>query len=244
MRNLFFALVLANLAFAAWSAWYAAAPPATAVSAQSAVPIRLVSEVAREKPEGARAPGVGSDERGGEQAPSVGSNEPGGTLPSQLASPDPDRCVSVGPFADLDDAEAAASRLRALDYAAAPRAADGDVWIGYWVHIDAIPSRVEANRALADLRENGVADAYLIPGEADGDIISLGVFSDIGRAGRLRERARELGLDALVVDRSRRGTVYWIDMELPGSHELDLEGLQAPGRITRLEQRSCETTAD
>jgi hypothetical protein len=231
MRNVFFALVLANLGFAAWAAWYAAAPTESAVRAESRVPIRLVSEVAAdEKPESLPA----RDDLSGLV----------GTSHTQLASPDADRCISVGPFAELDDAAAATSRLRALGHATSQRAADGDIWVGYWVHVDAIPTRAEANRALTDLRENGLAEAYLIPGEEDGDIISLGVFSDIARAGRLRERVRGLGLDALVVDRSRRGTVYWIDVDLRGGDELDFEALGAPGRITRLEQRPCGTTAD
>jgi hypothetical protein len=76
------------------------------------------------------------------------------------------------------------------------------------------------------------------PGDA-GFLISLGVFSEISRAGTLREQVRALGQEPVIVDRTRRGTVYWIDLQLPTDAGLDLEALQTPGRITRLEQRNC-----
>ncbi|NIW23470.1 MAG: hypothetical protein GWN29_02330, partial [Gammaproteobacteria bacterium] len=46
MRNLFFGLVLANLGFAAWAAWYAEPATSNGVVASSGVPsITLVSEL-------------------------------------------------------------------------------------------------------------------------------------------------------------------------------------------------------
>lgn len=299
MRNLFFALVLGNLAFAAWSAWHAKTPRGGAPAAKG-TPLRLVSEAseaaspsgydARDAGGGARsaaerafvtpAPGQGGaavavgspGQEGARAAESLGQEavlEDGVVTASpQQAEPSPrpsdasaarpgaareegagpandltsaaSRCVSIGPFAELADAAAASARLRDAGREPEQRAAEGDIWIGYWVHIDAIPSRDEANRTLSALRENGIAEAYLIPGEQDGDIISLGVFSDAARAGRLREQVRLIGFEPLVADRSRRGTVYWVDVTLPADAELDFESLQAPRRITRLEQRPCE----
>ncbi|HEU4620048.1 MAG TPA: hypothetical protein VFV10_18570, partial [Gammaproteobacteria bacterium] len=75
----------------------------------------------------------------------------------------------------------------------------------------------------------------------DGKIISLGVFTEIARAGRLRDQVRALGFEPLVVDRTRREDVYWIDLMLKAGREVDFEALQTPGRITRLEQRPCGT---
>ena len=305
MRNLFFALVLANLAFAAWQAWFAAEDPVRErpTDADSAA-IRLVTEV--EPDDGALSPrgdpipeaggagaaadlarrdtgtavrpdaagidppnldlapriaapslgarAMGSAPNSGERdadpaaAPSVPATESAAEAPAlrggataAASAPASDRCVSVGPFLEPSEADDAAERLRAsgLD-PAPPRAAEGDIGISYWVHLDAIPTRAEANEMLSTLRENGVADAYLIPGEEDGDIISLGVFNDVVRANRLRDQIRPIGLEPLVVDRPRRGTVYWVDVALRAGRQLEFEALRTPGRIMRLEQRPCE----
>jgi len=283
MRNLFFALVLANLAFAAWQAWFAAEDPVRErpTDADSSA-IRLVTEVEPDdgalsrrgdpipeaggagaaadlarrdtgtavRPDAAgidppnldlapriAAPSLGARGRG--SAPNSGERD---ADPAAAASaPASDRCVSVGPFLEPSEADDAAERLRAsgLD-PAPPRAAEGDTGISYWVHLDAIPTRAEANEMLSTLRENGVADAYLIPGEEDGDIISLGVFNDVVRANRLRDQIRPIGLEPLVVDRPRRGTVYWVDVALRAGRQLEFEALRTPGRIMRLEQRPCE----
>lgn len=259
MRNLFFALVLANLAFGAWSAWHSTAPSATVAAGGGNGSIRLVSEVGESSmgtEAEARNAAEPAQERAADDAPAssaasasgaeasldaASSSPPGtGSAPSSASVR---RCVSVGPFADLSDAAAASSRLRAAGRDASQRVAEGDIWVGYWVHIDAIRTRDEANRIVSELHANGVDEAYLIPGEEDGDIVSLGVFSEAARAGRLRQQVRDLGYDPVVVDRSRRGTVYWVDVELPPGGDLDLETLQAPGRITRLEQRPCPAPA-
>jgi hypothetical protein len=153
-----------------------------------------------------------------------------------------ERCVSVGPFLDLAQATTASAKLRASGYEPSQRAGEGDVWVGYWVYLDAIPSRDEANRILTVLHDNGVADAYGIQGD-DGRIISLGVFNEIARAGRLRDEVRALGFEPKVVDRTRRQDVYFIDLLLSPSRQVDFEALQTTGRITRLEQRPCPGAA-
>jgi hypothetical protein len=114
--------------------------------------------------------------------------------------------------------------------------------VGYWVYLDAIPSREEANRILTVLHDNGVAEAYGIQGD-DGRLISLGVFTEIARAGRLRDQVRALGFEPKVVDRTRREDVYYIDLKLVPGRQVDYEALQTPGRITRLEQRPCPGAA-
>ena len=258
MRNLFFALVLANLAFAAWQAWFAAEAPVREPPADADMSaIRLIAEVGPDEAlprPGARSaaadPAGGAGPAAGPQSLDLGTalrpeaatvEVPDLDLAVRIPPPSPVevRCVGIGPFSERDDADGAADRLRASGLDPAPRAAEGDVGTSYWVHLDAIPTRAEANEMLSTLRENGVDDAYLIPGEEDGDIISLGVFNDVVRANRLRDQIRPIGFDPLVVDRPRRGTVYWVDVTLPAGRRLDFEALQTPGRIMRLEQRPC-----
>ena len=229
MRNLFLALVLANLGFAAWAAWYAEPQRSSSLVVNPRVPgITLVSELedaARETIE--------------ELAEAVPEPEP---LPEPVvATADTQRCISVGPFQELAQASAAQAALREAGFAPSQRVVDGEVWVGYWVHLSGVPTRDEASEILGVLHANDISDSYIVPGGEESQIISLGVFSEISRAGSVREQVRALGYDPTVSDRSRSATLYWIDVSASSQSDIDLDALQAPGRINRLEQRLCES---
>lgn len=278
MRNLFFALLLANLIFAAWQLWFAAPEPAMPWPDDSPALV-LASErpaATRGDRDGARAGAsassidlssspraAGVDGSTGQPSGSAAArarDEPVGDEPPEPAGTDdapgsgaaaavetpvtatadtPARCISLGPFRDLPQVEDAAAALRDGGYVPEPRATEGEIFAGYWVYIDAIASMAQANAAVARLVENGVADAYVIPGDDTGNIVSLGVFNEIARAGVLSDAVRRLGYDPVITDRTRQGTVYWLDVALNEAQALDLDLLQSPGRILRLEQRRC-----
>jgi hypothetical protein len=169
---------------------------------------------------------------------------PGGAAPPVTAGADAaPRCTTVGPFRELAQAATAAATLRTAGYQPTQRVAEGDVWIGYWVYIDSIATEVEANAILAKVRAEGVTDSYVIPNSDSGNLVSLGVFSEISGVARRREQVRSLGYDPKVVDRTRRATVYWVDVVLTAEQALDFDALQTPGRIQRLEQRNCDAPA-
>jgi len=152
-------------------------------------------------------------------------------------------CMSVGPFRELAQAATATATLRTAGYQPTQRVADGEIWIGYWIYIDAIPTEAEANAILAKVRGQGITESYVIPNSDSGNLVSLGVFGEIGNVTRRREQVRALGYDPKVVDRTRRATVYWVDVALTAGQTLDLDKLQTPGRIQRLEQRACDAPA-
>ncbi|HLF22627.1 MAG TPA: SPOR domain-containing protein, partial [Burkholderiales bacterium] len=151
------------------------------------------------------------------------------------------RCISVGPFRELAQAAAATANLRTAGYLPTQRVAEGDIWIGYWVYIQAIPTEAEANEILARIRATGVNDAYVIPNSDSGNLVSLGVFTEMNGVTRRRDEMRSLGYEPTVIDRTRRATLYWVDVILQPNQTLDFEALQTPGRIIRLEQRACES---
>jgi cell division septation protein DedD len=280
MRNLFLALVLANLAFAAWHTWFSGEPRPSTVARPDMPGITLVSELDEElgvqggpgaadpAPTGSpvagaagpatgtadpnasvsRQAGPGAAADGGEATEGGPADTPNADLADQPnvareGPPNASRCVSVGPFRELSQAATAAANLRAAGYDPAQRVAEGEVWVGYWVYISGIATEAQANEILARLRDNGVTDSYVIPGSDSGNLVSLGVFSEISRAGNRREEVRALGYEPTVTDRTRRATVYWVDVVLRADQSLDFETLQTPGRILRLEQRSCESPA-
>jgi hypothetical protein len=210
--------------------------------------------------QGAPPPGAagGSVARLGGSAPpsaaasnsSATSAAPSATSIQKPAAPAPTpatagatRCTSVGPFRELAQAATATSTLRGAGYQPMQRVADGEIWIGYWIYIDAIPTEAEANAILAKVRGQGITESYVIPNSDSGNLVSLGVFGEISNVTRRREQVRSLGYDPKVVDRTRRATVYWVDVVLAGDQTVDLDKLQTPGKIQRLEQRACEAPA-
>jgi hypothetical protein len=284
MRNLFLVLLLANLAFAAWHAWFAQPPRPTHVVDPNVPGITLVKELSDDAAALSGAEGQSATLSGAESQPMPLQADNGDGVAAAAASGEAGqadtgiahersdvaaraenksarsdstaagstdhsvvlagaRCTSVGPFRELAQAATAAATLRTAGYQPTQRVAEGDIWIGYWVYIDAIPTVALANEILAKVRSDGVTDSYVIPNSDSGNLVSLGVFSEISGVSRRREQVLALGYEPKVVDRTRRATVYWVDVVLKGTQVLDFEALQTPGRIIRLEQRSCEAPA-
>jgi hypothetical protein len=213
LRALVLILVFANVAFFAWSRWIAA-PLEPAATPPPPAP-RLV--LAREAPAAAASPAAAAAEE------------------AAL------RCVSIGPFLDLTEAARAATRLRELGYGPRQRVSEGAVWSGWWVALERVEGREAAEQVVERLRQFGVMDAYIMPGEAAGVTVSLGLFSEESRALRRLDEVKALGYEPVVTERQRSGTVYWIDTDLPVPGRLPdlalLEGEQ--GRITRIEMQRC-----
>jgi hypothetical protein len=265
MRNLFLALVLVNLAFAAWSAWVSPSEHAGRPVNEGLPGLTLVSEVPADLHSGAAAENAGAEAPTSAEQPtsdaaadavpsarpdavaSHAGGEETGTIELKAAETEA-RCTSVGPFRELAQAAAAAATLRGEGYQPQQRVAEGEVWSGYWVYIPAIATEAEANETLAKVREGvreaRIPDAYVIRNSDSGNLVSLGVFSEVSGVGRLRDEVRALGFEPQVVDRMSRATVYWIDIALAPGQALDFDALRPPGRIIRLEQRACDSAAN
>jgi hypothetical protein len=162
--------------------------------------------------------------------------------PSVAVAPDDAlACMSIGPFADLPQASQAQAALRAAGFQPRQRVEQGELWAGYWVSVQGLATREEAESALRMLTGSGISDVYLMPGSDPPNVLSLGVFSEYQRAQRRLDEVHALGLIPRIDDRKRAGSVYWIDVELqePGQM-IDSSIFQTdPGKITRLEIRGC-----
>lgn len=241
MRTLCLLLILANVLFFVWSQLIdarvssldrkpanVAEPPARIVLAReqtSATPSEhLPAQIKDVQPPAVEPLG---------QPRSAGSSE--------VAKLDTLTCTSVGPFADLPQASQAQAALRAAGFQPRQRMEQGELWVGYWVSVQGLVTRDAAETALKTLSANGISDVYLMPGSDPPNVLSLGVFSDYQRAQRRVDEVRALGLTPRIDDRKRAGSVYWIDVDLqePGQI-LDSSIFQTdPGKITRLEMRTC-----
>ncbi|WP_428100058.1 hypothetical protein [Candidatus Rariloculus sp.] len=217
MRNLFLALVLANLLFAAWHGWFAETAAPVRRAALDVPGITLVGEI-----DDADAP-----------APDEALTRANTTL-------DPvERCISIGPFTELSQATDAEANLRASGYEPVQREGEGAIRVGYWAYLENIPAQEDANGILARLGQNGVTDANVLSGPAGNNIVSLGVFSDLSLAEQRRETVRGLGYDPIIAAPTRRGEVYWVEVILEGAEALDFELLQTPVTLARVGQRPC-----
>lgn len=151
-----------------------------------------------------------------------------------------DRCIAIGPFTAAADADAAMETLEAAGFAPTLATRQHEVRDGFWVFIEEIDSMERAQEIDAELDDNGIPDAYPLTGTDRGVLISLGVFSDISRAGAQAERVGRLGYEATIAENTRTEDSYWLDLRLAAEAAGAIDLLQEPGRINRFEERACE----
>lgn len=212
MRALLALLLLANIGFFAWSHWVARPVPVRQESAESAPRIVL----AEEAPEAQR--------------------------PRTLQWEAGVSCLSLGPFLDLSEAARASISLRDAGLEPRQRATVGAIWTGWWVALEGLGSQPEAEPVVERLRQFGIGDAYVVPDEEGGVLISLGLFTERQRALRRADEVRALGYQPALSERQRNGTVYWIDVNVRSVEQVpdpaNFEGSE--GRIVRLQVQTCD----
>lgn len=213
MRNLVFALLLANLLLLAWQRWVVApdAPP-SGLSGDPAVPKLVLLD--RPRP----AAGVPADQSG-----------PAGAV----------RCTRMGPFGDSALADRIATQLTGRGMSVARSEQLGEVWVGHWVQLAGLGSRADAETALNRLNKAGIRDAYIVRADTDYRI-SLGVFRSADGAERLAATARQAGFTPLIQDRFRDGIENWLKIEHPAGQAPRLGDLEGVGsEILRAEPVPC-----
>ena len=199
MRNILLALLLANILYFMY-ARFVEPPPDTGVVVVDAGDLGPALELADSAPP--------------EAATSVGAVL-GTGRPTDLAAVVGRTCVSVGPFREAPDSDAALAELRGDGLSGSVRSTEGEIFVGHWVQIRNIPDREAGNHMLGELHDGGLGDAYLVETDDEGIKISLGLFGDVAGAERIELEAKSLGLPAEIAPRTREATVYFVDLELP-----------------------------
>jgi len=199
MKNLILLLVLANVLYFFWG-WFVEEPP------QPGVAIVDESELGP-------ALAVTAD-RSAEAVASIGAVLGSGE-PSDLEAVVGRSCVTVGPFRESEDADAAQTQFSGQGMRAQLRSAVGQIFVGHWVQIRNIENRDTGNASLAKLQDGGLGDAYLWDSDDEGLKISLGLFGDVAGAEKIELQATSLGFNAEIVPRMNEGTVYFVDIALP-----------------------------
>jgi hypothetical protein len=149
-------------------------------------------------------------------------------------------CVTVGPFTTTEGAASARRTLSDSGYPSTPREVATREFDGYWVYLESPPTEAGERRLLERLRKGGIADAQVV-GDPGSRRISLGVFSEEGRAATQSEKVARLQLLPQIEAREKEGTAIWLDLTLK-SDSPPLEGQKFPAGDTELEFRACEAT--
>lgn len=236
MRALALLFIIANLAYFGWTTLIdVPVVPTHAGNPHDANVQRLILAVERDK---AVANAANLSAKTALEKADAKPSEP---VPAAQVTENEARCISVGPFQDLASASQASATLKTAGHESRQRLEQGELWVGYWVNVPNFPKREDAERAVGKLKQNGIDDVYISLNAEASNIVSLGVFKEADRAQRRMNEAKALGFAPQISERTRTGSVYWADVDLPaGAPAIDLAVLGAqPGKILRLEQRAC-----
>ena len=240
MRNLVLALALLNLGFFAYAAWIDSPGHAAADDSPALPRLLLASEFAQaaHSDTDSAPPAEPADSaRRADAAPEATRGE----APLSQTTAGAATCVAVGPFNDPSTAAKASSVLQDLGLAPRERRAPGEVTDGFWVHVENIATATDQSRVMRSLLQAGLVDATPIQSADETRHISVGIFSDRGRAERRAKSVQRLGIDAQVSPRTHPGTVYWLEMEPKGGQpSMPIEGI-AQTQGAPLEVRACNT---
>lgn len=199
MKNLLLILLLANILYFVWGMFADDSPqPGVEIvdEAQLGPPLEVTTNTSADV-----AASVGAV---------LGSGEP-----SALSAVVGRSCVTIGPFRDSNDADAALMQYAGEDMRTKLRSAQGTIFIGHWVMIRDVGDRATGNEMLETLRNGGLADAYLVPTEEGGLDVSLGLFGELEGAEKIELQAKSLDLPASISPRTKEASVYFVDIALP-----------------------------
>lgn len=154
------------------------------------------------------------------------------------------KCFFIGPVPDLSVARQLSASLAERGIKAEPVPRVGQVWLGHWVQIQGFADRELAEAARQRLLKAGLPDAYVMQ-DGPASIISLGVFRERGRAERVIEAVRTAGFKAVMRERVRTTTEYWLLSDQASSQQAALGALAAGlDRILRAETGPCPPVAN
>lgn len=230
MRYLLILLLLVNVLLFGWMAMHPVTeeekvlPPVAPGIAQ----LRLLSEqqVAESTP----------DEKSEDQEIAAGSD---GQEPQEIVR----TCYTLGPMMSEKALEKLRSRLEERGYSVETRSIEQQETAGSWVYLPPYENRKQALKIAAELARKGIKDYYVVTDKEFRNAVSLGLFSDKGRANRRMAHIRTLGYQPRKMVRYRDRTYHWLDYDetsdapLPEDVWSDLGSSKQ--KVQRLD-RSCD----
>ncbi len=204
LRALVVFLAVLNLGVVAW--WLSrpdVAPAAAIEEAPSGIArLQLISERPATRPAPAPA------------AEATATPPPVTTVEDTTPPAAPERCISLGPFADAAALAAAQATLRPSALRLRTREVREGGERGWRVYLPAAADRAAADAAADKLKAAGFTDLLIVGDGAEANSIGLGRFSGEARAQQHAEALRAAGFEARAEPLGEARTASWIDLAL------------------------------
>jgi len=153
------------------------------------------------------------------------------------------RCYTLGPMMSEKSLEKLSSRLEERGYSVQTRSIEQQETAGYWVYLPPYENRKQALEIAAELARKGIKDYYVVTDKEFRNAVSLGLFSDKGRANRRMAHIRTLGYQSRKMVRYRDRTYHWLDYDESSDNPLPEDVWSDLGsskqKVQRLD-RSCD----
>lgn len=124
-------------------------------------------------------------------------------------------CYTFGPFNTEKTARYIASKINDFGLATEINEQQTMQTLNFFVFLQSLPSREEAEKVIKDMSQNEIKNYRLIESGPYKNAIALGTFEDLDKARRHAEYVRYLGYDAKYTARKKPKKVYWINYDEP-----------------------------
>jgi len=134
--------------------------------------------------------------------------------------PAADLCYTLGPFSEMQTLRQVTREIKDYVVEASFRSREEQEQTMYRVFVRPVGSKQEAKALTKELASKNIRDYFIITDGPNKNGISLGYFSNKGRAYRHADHVRELGFDATAEPVFRTYTIYWLDYRIKSGHEI------------------------
>jgi len=139
-------------------------------------------------------------------------------------------CYSLGPFSAESSLNSVISMLDDRGVKTVTRFETRRELSGFWVYIPPLPSRADARKVVAVLKDRGVKDYLIVSNGVKKHAISLGFFRTREGAQQHRAHMQTLGLAPVMDESYKDSNGFWLDFTssskpaLPNAFVEDLQG--------------------
>jgi len=137
-----------------------------------------------------------------------------------VAKPAGDLCYTLGPFSEMNTLRLVTREIKDYVVEASFRSKEEQEQTMFRVYVRPVGNKQEAKALIKELVSKNIRDYFIITDGPNKNGISLGFFSNKGRAYRHADRVRKLGFDATAEPVFRSYTIYWLDYRIKAGHEI------------------------
>jgi cell division protein FtsN len=134
--------------------------------------------------------------------------------------PADDLCFTLGPFREMKTLRIVTREIKDYVVEASFRSREEQEQSMFRVYLAPVGSNREAKALIKQLVSKNIRDYFIIADGPKKNGVSLGYFSNKGRAQRHAERVRQSGFDAIIEPVFRSYTIYWLDYRIKAGNKI------------------------